>query len=191
MKKSLLIKLHLYAGLFTCFYLIAFGLSALKMNHNIPIENKIITKRWDIQIPIDNSLPNKELAANIRDQIGIMGWIPYWEFQRDSVHFNFQIQHFGRKYLLKANLHTGYTKISEAPKGILAVIDGLHFFNGNIPNAPLLLRTWKIYQYLSLVVLSISLILGIWLWLKYSYKPWQGFMFGIIFIGTILIMVLI
>ncbi len=68
MKKSLLIKLHIYAGLFTCFYLIAFGLSALKMNHNIAIEKKIITNQWDIQIRIDNSLPNKELAAEIRDK---------------------------------------------------------------------------------------------------------------------------
>ena len=191
MKKSLLIKLHLYAGLFTCFYLIVFGLSAFKMNHNIAIEKKIITNQWDIQIPIDNSLPYKELATEIRDKIGLMGWIPYWEFKRDSIYFNFQVQHFGRKYFLKANTNTGFIEISEAPKGILAVIDGLHFFNGNIPNAPLLLRTWKVYQYLSLTVLSISLMLGIWLWIKYSYKPWQGIMFGIFLIGTILIMILI
>ncbi|MCK5370629.1 MAG: hypothetical protein KAQ62_18830, partial [Cyclobacteriaceae bacterium] len=78
-----------------------------------------------------------------------------------------------------------------APKGFLAVFHGLHFFNGNIPNAPLLLRSWAIYQWLTLFVMAISLILGIWLWLKYNYKPWQGIVFGSLFIGTVIIMILI
>ena len=189
MKKSLLIKLHLYSGLFTCFYLIAFGISTLKLNHDIQTERNITTKKWDTQIPINASLDNKELATEIRNQIGLMGWIPYWKFQRDSTNFNFQVEHLGRNYILKANTITGFVQILEVPKGFLAVFEGLHFFNGSIPNAPLLLRSWKIYQWLSLFVMGISLILGLWLWLKYSYKPWEGITFGIVLVGTIIIMI--
>lgn len=188
MNKSLLIKLHLYAGLFTSFYLIVFGFSALKMNHDIKLNRNVITKNWNTQIPLNVALSNKDLAEEIRDQIGIMGWVPFWKFDRDTKNFKFAIEHIGRNYYLDANLKTGFVEIAEAPKGFLAVFDGLHFFNGNIPNAPLLLRTWKIYQWLSLFVMTISLILGLWLWLKYSYRPWQGLTFGLLFIATIVIM---
>ena len=47
------------------------------------------------------------------------------------------------------------------------------------------------YQWLALFVMAISLILGLWLWIIYNYKPWQGYTFGGLFIFTILIMLLI
>ena len=68
-------------------------MSTLKLNHDIQFERKITTKKWNTQISINDSLPNKELATEIRNQIGLMGWTPYWEFRRDSTNFNFQIQH--------------------------------------------------------------------------------------------------
>ena len=77
------------------------------------------------------------------------------------------------------------------PKGFIAVFHGLHFLNGKIPNAPFLIRTWAFYQWTALFVMSISLVLGIWLWLKYNYRPWQGIAFGGLFITTIIIMILI
>lgn len=187
-KKSLLIKLHLYAGIFTSFYLLAFGFSALVMNHNIQLENTDYTKTWETQITFDPALPDGRLAENIRDELDIMGWLPSWQMQRDSTTFSFNVGHFGRNYHIEANLLNGKLKISEAPKGILAVFHGLHFLNGKIPNAPLLIRTWAAYQWLSLFVMAISMVLGLWLWIKYNYKPWQGITFGGIFIFTILIM---
>ncbi len=191
MKKSLLIKLHLYAGIFTSFYLVAFGLSAIILNHNIDVENNDITHEWKTKLTIDNSLKDEDLAINIRDQVGEMGWVPPWTFQRDSSNFNFKIVHLGKEVFVNANLITGETNFAEAPKGFGAVFHGLHFFNGKIPNAPWFIKTWTAYQWLSLFVMFISLILGLWLWLKYSYKPWQGVVFGGLFIGTILIMILI
>ncbi len=191
MKKSLLIKLHLYAGLFTSFYLLAFGLSTLILNHNIDPEHSKVTHKWEKEISIDASLPDLELAQSIRDQMGFMGWVPPWEYKRDSTHFEFMITHTGKKYYLKANTSTGRLEVSEVPKGLLAVFHGLHFFNGKLPNAPLFIKSWAIYQWLTLFVMFISLVLGIWLWLKYSYKAWHGIVFGSLFIGTIIIMILI
>ena len=191
MKKSLLIKLHIYSGIFTSFYLLAFGFSALILNHDIKLENKEITHKWETEIQIDFSLPDLKLAESIRDQIGFMGWLPKWEFKRDSTHFKFMVLHTGRNYYLNANTSTGKVEVSEAPKGFLAVFHGLHFFSGGTPNAPLLIRSWKIYQWLTLFVMTISLVLGIWLWLKYNYKTWQGIAFGSLFIGTIILMILL
>jgi hypothetical protein len=190
-KKSTLIKLHLYAGLFTSFYLLAFGFSALVMNHEIKFENKEFTKTWAAQTKIDTTLTDNQLAENIRDELGIMGWLPRWEFERDRSKFAFNIVHLGRKYHVESDLISGKLQVSEAPKGLLEVFHGLHFLNGKIPNAPLLIKTWAVYQWLSLFVMGISLILGLWLWIRYSYQPWQGLAFGGLFIFTITTMLLI
>jgi len=190
-KKSTLIKLHLYAGIFTSFYLIAFGFSALVMNHNVNLDHSVITKEWEANVEVDSSQTNLETAEYIRDQLNIMGWLPSWEFERAEQSFAFTIVHFGRKYHLFADLPGNNIRIKEEPKGFLAVFHGLHFLNGKIPNAPLLIRSWAIYQWLSLFVMGISLVLGLWLWIKYSYRPWQGVVFGGVFIFTILIMILI
>lgn len=190
-KRLTLIKLHLYAGIFTSFYLLAFGFSALVMNHDVNLDRTEYTKTYETHLLIDPELSSEQLAEKIRDDLNIMGWLPWWEFKRDSILFSFNVVHLGRKYHIETNLQTGNLKISEAPKGFLAVFHGLHFLNGKIPNAPFLIQTWVVYQWLALFVMAISLILGLWLWIKYSYKPWQGYVFGGIFILTILIMVLI
>jgi hypothetical protein len=189
MKKSLLIKLHIYAGIFTSLYLIVFGFSTIILNHDIDIRNETITNNWKDQIFIDATLTNRKLAENIRDQMGFMGWVPPWKYQRDATSFKFEIVRIGRKYELNADLHKNSVEILEFSGGFLDVFNGLHFFNGNIPNAPFFIRTWQVYQWLSLFIMSLSLILGIWLWLKYSYKPWQGVVFSSLFVGTIIIMI--
>lgn len=191
MKKSMLINLHLYSGLFTSFYLLAFGLSALILNHKLKAEKSEVTHQWESNVQIDADLSDRELAENIRDQMDFMGWTPPWEFKRDSTSFQFRVTHPGRIYQLDANLATGNLAISETPKGFIAVFHGLHFLNGNIPNAPFLIRSWAVYQWLSLFVMLISLILGLWLWIRYRYKTWEGIAFGSLFIGSIIIMMLL
>ena len=191
MNKSLLIRLHLYAGIFTSFYLVIFGFSSIVLNHKIKTDNTEITNEWQTQVVIDPTLSNQKLAEDIRDQLDIMGWTLYWLFEKDSTHFKYQIEHLGRKYFVKANINTGDVKISEVPKGLLSVFHGLHFFNGKILNAPWFLKTWAIYQWLALFIMGISLVLGLWLWIKYSYKPWQGILFGFVSLLTIITMLLI
>lgn len=191
MKKSLLIKLHLYSGLFVSFYLLAFGFSSIVLNHGMDVEHKEITKKWEAEIQAHAELADLQLAESIRDQLGLMGWLPRWEFRRDTTLFNFTVVHPGRKYHLSLDIDQNHITVQESPKGFLAVFHGLHFLNGNIPNAPFLIRSWAVYQWVALFVMTISLILGLWLWLKYSYRPWQGLLFGGLLISTLLIMMLI
>ena len=155
MKKSLLIKLHLYAGIFTSFYLVAFGVSTIILNHKLDVEQKEITTTWETDVAVDPSLPDKQLAEHIRDEIGIMGWPLPWEFERDSTLFSFPIVHPGRKYYLTYDGSIGLVEIKEAPKGFITVFQGLHFLNGNIPNAPLFIRSWVVYQWLALFTMTI------------------------------------
>jgi len=191
MKKSTLTKLHLYAGLITSFYLIAFGLSSIILNHKIDVEKRTVKKVWRDQLEIDPSLEDDALATDVRDQLRIMGWLPRWQFQRDSISFRFNTNHFGKTNKIWLNLETGEVEVSEIPKGFFAVLHGLHFFNGKIPNAPFFLRTWVVYQWLTLLVLFISLVLGLWLWLKFSHKTWELYFFGGVFVFSVFLMLLL
>ena len=191
MKKSILIKLHLYAGIFTSFYLLAFGFSALVLNHNIDVDRKEVTQTWQTTIDVDTAKSNLEMAQNIRDKLGIMGWLPRWEMKREQDNFNFTITHPGRKYNLMLDMTNSHLSVEEMPKGFLAVFHGLHFLNGKIPNAPFLIRSWAVYQWIALFSIAVSIILGVWLWLKYRYQAWQGIVFGMVIAGTIILMILV
>lgn len=191
MKKSILIKLHVYCGLFTAFYLLAFGLSTIILNHQIDVENQTTRKNWGDMITVDPDLGDRALAESTRDQLGMMGWVPPWRYRKDSTVFQFEIVHLAKTSTLQLDLRTGKVAVAEAPKGVLATFHGLHFFNGRIPNAPFFLKTWIVYQWLALLVLFFSLILGLWLWLKYSYKTWELYVFGGLFILSITIMLLL
>lgn len=191
MKKSQLVRLHLYCGLFTSFYILAFGISSLILNHNWQIENKAVTKTLTKPVSIDQSLDNEKLAENIRDQLGLMGWLPKWQMQRDSQSFKFTTVYLSKTNQLNVDLKSGMATIGIIPKGFLATLNGLHFFNGKIPNAPFFLKTWIVYQWLSLAVLFISLVLGLWLWIKFNYHSSELYFFGLIFILSIILMFLI
>jgi len=191
MKTSLLIKLHLYTGLFIAFYILAFGVSSLIMNHNLKVENTEVTRTWETKVSVESLVPDLELAESIKKELDLMGWPLPWEFKRDSLKFNFSLVHPGRKYLLTYNSSDEIVRIEEIPRGFLAVFHGLHFLNGKVPNAPLLIRSWEVYQWLALFSMLVSLILGVWLWLKNHYKSWQGIVFGSLFIGTIILMILL
>lgn len=191
MKKSTWIKLHVYGGLFTCWYLVAFGVSSLILNHNMDVNKDAIADSWTTQVTYDPADSNLDNATRIRDNLNLMGWIPTWQIRKDSAYMDFKITHLGKTSDLHLALATGILQVNERPKGMMAVLHGLHFFNGNIPNAPFLLRTWMVYQWLALFVFLISLIIGIWLWIRYGYKTWELYVFGGLFLISIVLMTLI
>ncbi len=192
MKKSLLIKIHLYCGLFTLFYLVAFGFSSIVLNHNLELEKTTISDRWETVVKVNSEeLEDRQLAEAIRDKLDLMGWTPFWLFKHEAQDFHFTITHPGRNYHVDFNQLTGVVQVAEAPKGFLAVLNSLHFLNGHIPNAPLLLRSWAIYQWLALFTMLISLFVGIWLWYKYRYRTQEGVVLGAFLALSLLLMLLI
>ena len=192
MKKSLLIKIHLYCGLFTVFYLLAFGFSSIVLNHGIDLEKSEITHRWEsLSSTSFNDKENRDIAESVKNEMGLMGWTPYWLFNRDSLSFQFTVTHPGRNYRIDLDLGSGQVSVAEVPKGFLAVLNSIHFLNGQIPNAPVLLSSWAVYQWLALLTMLVSLFVGLWLWIKFHYRSWEGITFGTLFGITVLIMLLI
>lgn len=107
MKKSAWIKLHLYCGLFTSFYLIAFGVSSLILNHKISVGQSEVAKTWTTQVQLDPKSTDQELAEGLWDQIGLMGWTTPWQFRRDSAGFSCAIVHLAKESSLHLDFQSG------------------------------------------------------------------------------------
>ena len=190
--KFLLIKVHLYCGLFTLFYLVAFGFSSIVLNHHVKLEKTEISHTWKAPLDINfQGMEDRELAEAARDGLNLMGWTPFWLFKRDGDSFQFTVTHPGRNYRVNLDLQSGSAEVGEAPKGFLAVLNSLHFLNGNIPNAPFLIRSWAVYQWLALLTMLVSLFLGIWLWFKYHYRTVEGVVLAGFLAISLLVMILI
>lgn len=192
MKKSTLIRWHLYAGLFTALYILAFGFSSLILNHGIELDQKKFIGEWETTLLLD-TIPqeNMALANRIRDQLQLMGWPLGWRMERDSSDFSFPLTNPGKEFLLEYHFHTGQVQVQEYRKSFWSVLHTMHFFGGEIPNAPFFIRTFAVYQYLGMLVLSISLVLGIWLWIKFSQRSWELYFFGSLAIISIVLMYLV
>ncbi len=190
-KKSTWIKVHLYCGLFTCFYLISLGLSTLILNHQIDLKYDKVTMEWSQAIRVSPTLPPLETAEKVRDELGLMGWLPQWQFKRDSHAFQFEVNHLAKQHRLTVDYLEQEVHVQEIPKGFLAVLHSMHFFNGKIPNAPLILRSFAIYQWLGLLIFLISLLLGLYLWIKFNFRSWEFAAFLLIFVSSIIIMYLL
>lgn len=180
---------HIYAGLFTTIYLLAFGISSLILNHGWDVENKEVSRSWEKQIKINADLPDPELGNQIRDELGLMGWVVNWETYRDSTSLHTEVTHLSKTYSIKADLASGFVHVDEIDKGFLATFHGLHFFGGKIPNAPAFLQTWWYFRWITLAVMLVSLALGLVLWIKYSFRRWHLGVFGFLFIGSLILMI--
>jgi hypothetical protein len=161
------------------------------LNHKIKVDQKEVTKTWTAQVQVDPASSDEEMAESMRDQLGLMGWIPPWEYRKDSTQFRCIVTHLAKDTELKLDLRTGGVQAAEMHKGFWAVLHGLHFFRGNIPNAPGWMQSWAIYQWLTLFVLMASLLLGLWLWVRYSRKTWEIYVFGGLFLISCLVMLLL
>ncbi len=192
MKKSTLVRWHLYAGLFTAMYILAFGFSSLVLNHGIELDRKTLVDEWGEKVLL-NEIPadNMTLANSLRDQLNLMGWPLGWRMKRDSATFSFPLTNPGKEYQLEYKVATNTLQVQAYRKSFWSVLHAMHFFGGEIPNAPFLIRTFAVYQYLGMLVLSISLVLGIWLWIKYSYRSWELYLFGGLAIISIVLMYLV
>ncbi len=192
MKKSTLIRWHLYAGLFTAMYILAFGFSSLVLNHGIELDQKTLVEEWEETVLLGEvPAENMALANRLRDQLNLMGWPLGWRMKRDSATFSFPMTNPGKEYQLVYEFATNKLQIQTYRKSFWSVLHAMHFFGGEIPNAPFFIRTFVVYQYLGMLVLLSSLILGLWLWIKYSYRKWELYFFGGLALISIILMYLI
>lgn len=173
--RNLFLKLHLYAGLLCFPYFIVFGISSLHINHEFSfMQPDPATRQWQRDVPIRQVADNQLLAETIRDSLGLMGWAPWWEQNRQTRAYTFQVTHPGKQYRIQANLLENRVRVEERSKGFWPVLNSLHFLGESIPGAPLPINSWQYYQDFSVVVMLFSILSGFYLFVKKRRETLAG-----------------
>lgn len=174
--RKLILKIHLYGGLLCFWYLIIFAVSSLFYQHHFHFmsarESEGMSYEKKLQVPVSDNL--NEMAQGIQNELGIAGWYLPWETRRDKdgiIHT--QIQNPVAQYLITFDQSSSEAKYTRKEKGFWPVFNSLHGFAGEMPNAPLLV-IWKLFTWLSVIVVTFSIFSGIWLWMRKSSDRLAG-----------------
>jgi hypothetical protein len=76
--RTILLKLHIYAGLLCSSYLVIFAISSLNYNHNFgrPKHEKVT---WERSLKLGDIENDMALSEAVRDALGLIGWPLPWE----------------------------------------------------------------------------------------------------------------
>jgi hypothetical protein len=169
--RRLLLKVHLYGGLVTCWYLLIYGWSSLAFNHQwlLPASTSDPLS-WERQLRVPDSKDDVELAARVRDGLGLAGWPLPWAMQRtpDGV-FSFEMSRPGRNYQIRFDPTTSLVRVEERSTGLRSVIKFLHGNAGGVPNLDWL-RSWPMYTEVTTWVVLFAVASGVYLWFKRSNR---------------------
>lgn len=175
---------HTFGGFLFFPLLIIFGLSALNINHKFSImqPQQVWTKSRS-QIVIPDLANNQLLAEAIRDSLGLIGWCPAWTQNLNEERYKFNINHNGAERRVEAILKTGIVTVERRANGFGAILNSLHFFDGNLPDGPWIITSWKIFKDSCFFYMILALFSGLYLFMKRK----SGYIPGLIFLGTALL----
>lgn len=162
--------LHIYAGLFSAFYLVIVGVSAMNFQHKFFSEeprDTIITIR---QVKFNPSLKQDSLASFIAGQLNIKGHIPPWNFQSDnSGNLRFKIERPARTFEISLNRNHPDIHIAEIHYSFGRILRALHFGIIGELDIPML-KAWSSFTLLSTILAFLSLCTSLVFWYKKSVK---------------------
>lgn len=103
--RSILLKIHLYAGLLCSSYLLLFGISSLNFNHHFGKPAALKSERQRSLGALPALTDDQRLAEALRDTLGLVGWTLTWETRRsetvDSLYFHFAVARPGKEYRVR------------------------------------------------------------------------------------------
>lgn len=115
--RTILLKIHLYAGLLCSSYLILFGISSLNFNHHFGQSRALKIERQRGMQALPSLADDQRLAEALRDTLGLAGWTLPWETSRsetaDSLYFRFAVARPGREYTVRVQSPKEVTPIAD------------------------------------------------------------------------------
>jgi hypothetical protein len=163
--RKLALKVHLYGGLVCFWYLILLGTSSLNFNHHFSfMQGDEETKSWTKVALVDHHLSDDLfLSQTLSDSLSLIGWPLPWETWHDSTGiFHFVVEHPGKRYVVDFSFSDHTARVQETRKGFWRVFNAMHGI-GSVPNAPFM-HVWKWYTRITAVLVTLSVLLGIYLW---------------------------
>ena len=160
--RGLILKIHMYGGLFCASYLLIFGLSSLNYNHRFgqPSDEKIT---WERALPVRDMDDLHKLSEQVRDDLGLVGWTLPWETRRDKGgNLHFGLARPGKHYTIHVFFKEGKIEVEESRKGFWQVINRLHALM-RLPSS-VFVSSWGIYTEICVWMVLFSAASGVYLW---------------------------
>lgn len=164
--QSLLQKIHIYGGLACFWYLVILGVSSLEYNHHFNfMQQQRDSILWQRQsLTLNESQDDIKLAEEIRDSLSLLGWPLPWDMWRDSSAIHFAMEQPAKRYFITYSLSTNTANIVETRKGFWPVFNSLHGA-GPVPNGSFTML-WQWYTRVTVMVGILSIITGLYIWIK-------------------------
>lgn len=174
-RRDFLNKFHVYGGLLTTGFLIAFSYSAFYHQHHLKFPkpgNK--TTHWEQTLTKPDIEDKYEFKLAVRDSMGLFGHAPWWEDYRDSLGIHhFMISRPGKKYWITVPEQGNIFVVDEIRTGFWDVLFQLHPLSGGMRGhgkGPLFIGAWKIISLLLSLVLLGVMIITIHFWVVRSFN---------------------
>lgn len=162
--RSLLLKVHIYAGLICSSYLLIFGISSLNYNHNFG-KASIESVTWERSLKLVDMENNMALSKAVRDALGLIGWpLPSETHRDDQGNLHFGLYRPGKKYTIRVLFDENRVRVEETRKGFWEVFDSLHAKMG-VPSSRFM-SLWGVYTELCTWVILFSTVSGVYLWTR-------------------------
>jgi hypothetical protein len=164
--RKFLSKIHIWLGMLCAPYMIIFGFSSLHFNHHFSfVETGQHSVNWERQIAVADTSDNKVLAERVRLDLGLMGWVPWWEYRRgEDNSFRFIVPRPGKSYTIKVNPERTLASVEELRYGPLKVINSLHAF-GHLPGSNMV-KYWSWYTNICVFFVIFAGVSGVYFWSK-------------------------
>ena len=182
-----ILRLHLYGMLLCSSYLIILGLSTLNFNHGFgghharhgeqaPAVSSAEPVTWRQEIGRPRGQNKKSQAEQIRDELGLFGWVLEWTITReDNRDLRLEVARPGRHYAIYYDRAGGQAEVKETRQGVWTIIEAMHGFMGELPNTRLL-AVWGWYTEITVWVVLFAAISGVYLWLTPKLPRRVGWM---------------
>lgn len=161
--KRRILDLHLYLSLLCAPYLVVYGLSTLSFNHGwewiSPGEETYV---WQQEAGRPEGDTDLEIAAEIRDSLGLTGGIAPWQVQNSTDELLFVAGGPGKRYEVSWSPQTNVASVRETRSGFWGVMRALHGL-GTI-NGTSWGWMWRLYTLTSVGALMFAVTTGLYLW---------------------------
>jgi hypothetical protein len=195
--RNFLSKFHVYGGLFTAGFLIAFSYSAFYHQHHFKFPkpgSKTIQWEQELNIP---DIPDKlDYKLAVRDSIGLFGYAPWWKDYTDSLGIHhFMISRPGKQYWITVPEQGNIYQVNEVRTGFRDVLFQLHPLSGGMRGhgkGPFFIRAWKIIALPMALVLLGVMIISIHFWYARSFNKRRSWIIvGAIALFPVILMIFI
>ena len=163
--RSLLLKIHLYAGLLCSSYLVIFGLSSLNYNHHFGEPGDTRLPSWERAMQVTDREDTRALSNEVTEALGLIGWTIPWRTHRDDDgNLHFDISRPGRKHTVHVYFDEGRVEVEPTRTGIWSIVNSLHALM-RLPYSPFM-SLWGVYTELCTWVVLFSAGTGVYLWTR-------------------------